>query len=313
MELNFTTLDVFTSTRFIGNPLSIIRVPQAFHDSVTEETKQRIATEFNLSEIVFLHEVRDGADHAVYDIFTPRSRMSFAGHPTIGTAIYVAQHPLQYPGLRKLKTIAGSVPFEYDHLTKTAEVDIPHDVYNHKAKLLPHPFPGPDTNPTNSEVVPLFSIVKGMAFNLVQLSNLETLALPTQGLIPLPLLYEQEHLDPGSGWDVGYTGTFYFVDLGIDSSDSVNQTRLLRTRSIGSREDPGTGSASAALCSYLALKEGRERGRGPFRYHLVQGVEFGRRCDIYVTVVRKGDGEGIEEVKLRGEAIEVMEGVLKVE
>lgn len=315
MTLPFTTLDVFTTTRFAGNPLSIIRVPSSLRPTLTEEIKQNLALEFNLSETVFLHDVTAGSSFADYDIFTPRSRMSFAGHPTIGTAIYISQHASAYPGLKTLRTIAGLVPFEYDEASRTVEVTIPHDVYLHKAKLLPHPYPGPDTNPTDSSVVPLVSIVKGMAFNLVQLSSLEALAVPTQGLVPIPRLYEREHLDPGSGWDVGYTGTFYFVDLGTDpdapsTTTTTTGTRLLRTRGIGSREDPGTGSASAALCSYLALREGRERGRGPFLYHLVQGVEMGRRCDIHVTVVRTESGEGISEVRLKGGAVEVMEGVV---
>ncbi|TBU65126.1 hypothetical protein BD310DRAFT_914116, partial [Dichomitus squalens] len=75
---------------------------------------------------------------------------------------------------------------------------------------------------------------------------------------------------------------------------------------IGTAEDPGTGSASAALCCYLSLLEGREKGVGPFEYHLVQGVEMGRRSDIFVQVQRTEDGSAIRSVNLKGTAVKVM-------
>jgi predicted PhzF superfamily epimerase YddE/YHI9 len=42
-------------------------------------------------------------------------------------------------------------------------------------------------------------------------------------------------------------------------------------------------------------------------------VEMGRRCDIFVDVVMKESGEGIEDVRLSGQAVEVMEGSLSVD
>jgi predicted PhzF superfamily epimerase YddE/YHI9 len=300
MRLDFTTLDVFTTTRYAGNPLAVIRVPSSLRDQLTEDQKQKIAREFNLSEVTFLHEPTKDNDTAEYDIFTPVARMSFAGHPTIGTATYVAQHTSLYPGITKLRTVAGLIPFDYDQASKKITVSLPHDVYTHQAHIT-HPL-----DKTNT--VPIVSIVKGMAFGLCQLPDLEALGRINGPLIPAATRYETTLLDAGSGWDVGYTGTFYYVDLKRDPKDE--SVRLLRTRSIPQHEDPGTGSASAALCCYLALTEG---ARGTAKYHLVQGVEMGRRCDIFVDVVMKEAGEGIEDVRLSGQAVEVMEGSLSVD
>jgi predicted PhzF superfamily epimerase YddE/YHI9 len=312
MELSYTTVDVFTTTRFVGNPLAIIRIPASLRAKVTEEQKQKIAREFNFSESVFLHEVVDGEDFADYDIFTPRSRMSFAGHPTIGTSIYVSEHTEAYKSVTKLRTIAGLIPFTYDKQQGTIAITIPHDVRIHQ-KRLPHPFPGSELNPTSLPTVPIVSIVKGMAFNLVQMATLEALGAAKQGLIPIADVYKHEHLDSGSGWDVGYTGTFFYCDLCRDIEAPAADVRLLRTRSLGTIEDPGTGSASAALCSFLALEEIAEKGSGPFRFHLIQGVEMGRRCDIFVEVVREEDGKSIKGVKLSGNAVKVMEGFVTVD
>jgi PhzF family phenazine biosynthesis protein len=310
MELDFTTVDVFTTTPFRGNPLAVVRVPASVSNRLTEEQKQRIALEFNLSEITFLHDVQPGQDFADYDIFTPRSRMSFAGHPTIGTAIYVAKNAAQYASVKKIRTVAGMVPFLWDESKGTVEVSIPQDVYVHKNRL-PHPFPNKEGNPTDSDTVPIVSIVKGMAFCMISVKTLETLAKADIGmLIPVADAYKHEQLDQGSGWDIGYTGTFFFCDQGVDPEDK--NRRLVRTRSLGTREDPGTGSASAALASYLALQESKEKSEGPFLFHLVQGVEMGRRCDIFVQVKRTSDGTGIVDVKLSGNAVKVMEGKVYV-
>lgn len=298
MQLQFMTTDVFTTERYIGNPLAIVCVPASFRTQLTEEQKQAIAREFNLSETVFLHEPQQDADTAIFDIFTPKSRMTFAGHPTIGTAIYVAQHPSIYPSIKNLKTIAGTIPLQFDQSTGKATVGVPHDFYVHKRKLA-HPLS------TKEKTVPIASIVKGMAFGLCQLPDLDALAARKGPLVPAEDRFQPDlFLDVGSGWDIGYTGTFYYVDLGIE-----NNIRKLRTRSIPQHEDPGTGSASAALCCYLAMTE---RAKGTIKYHLMQGVEMGRRCDIFVDVTIKEGEEAIEEVKLSGTAIEVMQGTLTV-
>lgn len=313
MQLSFTTVNVFTTRPYVGNPLAIVRVPAIMRNTLTEEQKQKIAREFNLSETTFLHEPtagdKDGT--ANFDIFTPLSRLSFAGHPTIGTAIHVASHAADYPGIKQLTTLAGDIPFTHSSTTGRVSVNVPHSFHIHKNRL-PHPLPSSSSNSSGSDTVPLVSIVKGMAFNLVPLADLTALGLPTKGLLPVEECYKAAHLDKGSGWDVGYTGTFYYTDLGVDSEGDEN-VRGLRTRSIGSREDPGTGSASCALCCYLAVVARQAGAPREQKFHLTQGVEMGRRCEIYVNVVTTSEGRGIENVELGGTAVPVMEGVLTID
>jgi trans-2,3-dihydro-3-hydroxyanthranilate isomerase len=50
MRLPYQTLDVFTQSRFSGNPLAVVQ--QA--DQLSDAQMQTIAREFNLSETVFL-------------------------------------------------------------------------------------------------------------------------------------------------------------------------------------------------------------------------------------------------------------------
>jgi PhzF family phenazine biosynthesis protein len=78
----FQTVDVFTATPFLGNPLTVVFDA----DDLSTAQMQRIANWTNLSETTFvLRPTRAGADYRVR-IFTPGAELPFAGHPTIGTA-----------------------------------------------------------------------------------------------------------------------------------------------------------------------------------------------------------------------------------
>ncbi len=105
------------------------------------------------------------------------------------------------------------------------------------------------------------------------------------------------------GWRNGLVCTMYFVAQGEDKF----RRKKYRTRMFGTREDPGTGSASSGLGCFLSE---REQGSGVFRYAFEQGVEMGRKNEISVEVTR---GEnGIEKVVLSGKAVQVMEGSLEI-
>src|SRR5947207_15127523 len=84
----FLQLDVFTRTPFTGNPLAV------FTDAsgLTEQQMQALAREMNLSETTFILprepqvEEREGKR---VRIFTVEEELPFAGHPTLGTALYL--------------------------------------------------------------------------------------------------------------------------------------------------------------------------------------------------------------------------------
>ena len=118
--------------------------------------------------------------------------------------------------------------------------------------------------------------------------------------------YDPSPLD--EGWKNGLIGTMYLVAQGEDEFGR----KKYRTRMFASREDPGTGSASSALGCYLALQEGKEKGKGPFNFAFTQGVEMGKKNEISVEVTRDEKGTGIEKVVLSGAAVTVMEGTLEV-
>ena len=88
-EYAFVTLDVFTSRPFGGNPLAVFPDGRGLDGA----TMQAIATEFNLSETVFMLPPPDGSEAiATVRIFTPVAELPFTGHPSVGAAYYVASN-----------------------------------------------------------------------------------------------------------------------------------------------------------------------------------------------------------------------------
>ena len=85
--IRFHTLDVFTDTPFAGNPLAVVLDAGA----LTTAQMQTIAREFNLSETIFVMPPQDPAHTARVRIFFPTAEIPFAGHPTIGCAILLAE------------------------------------------------------------------------------------------------------------------------------------------------------------------------------------------------------------------------------
>src|ERR1700693_646717 len=88
----FVQLDVFTQTPLAGNPLAIFTDARGLNDG----EMQALAKEMNLSKTTFIVP-RDAATEAregkKVRIFTVEEELPFAGHPTLGTALYL--HALQ--------------------------------------------------------------------------------------------------------------------------------------------------------------------------------------------------------------------------
>src|SRR5213594_4644271 len=84
----FVQLDVFTQTPLSGNPLAIFPDARGLSDA----EMQALAREMNLSETTFILP-RDAATEAregkKVRIFTVEEELPFAGHPTLGTALYL--------------------------------------------------------------------------------------------------------------------------------------------------------------------------------------------------------------------------------
>ena len=306
--MQFITTDVFTHTPYIGNPLAIVRAPPS--TNLSQDQKQAIAREFNLSETVILHETEESFRTSEWtaDIFTKTVEIPLAGHPVIGTSCYLGR-TLQASGASgtikgTLKTKAGPVAFEYETATKTAAAAIPHNSHIHDRKFdateaSQYNFP-PEVAKSMVKPASFVSIVKGMTFCCVEMPDLETLGevrLPLGGLTSDGL--NQEYFQDG------LLGFFFYCKQGESEGAVKIRTRMLKE----SLEDPATGSASSALCVFLALTETKRQVQ---KFELTQAVEMGRQSEIGVEVTLDSSGSKVEKCVLSGSAVGIMEGSIVV-
>src|SRR5277367_4165483 len=112
MDHRFYTLDVFTTTRFQGNPLAVF----TDGDGLSQDQMHAIAREMNLSETVFVQRPTEDRALARLRIFTTKQELKLAGHPVIGTWFLLAELgvvPAQEGGVHVLQqTGAGILPVE---------------------------------------------------------------------------------------------------------------------------------------------------------------------------------------------------------
>src|SRR5216117_511558 len=110
----FVQLDVFTQTPLSGNPLAIFPDARGLNDAEI----QALAREMNLSETTFIFP-RDAATEAregkKVRIFTVETELPFAGHPTLGTALflYASESNSKKSAEITLDLKAGKVPVRF--------------------------------------------------------------------------------------------------------------------------------------------------------------------------------------------------------
>lgn len=308
-KLSFNTLDVFTTTPYTGNQLALIHVPSS--TPLSKSQQQTIAKEFNYSETVFLHEKTSNSPTPTYDaqIFTPKSELPFAGHPTIGTAVWIFTNLEKESDEIVVNLKAGPVKATFDRGTGRARAEIPQEAHVHAARIDGERVGVVQAGLAGSEnvknlTVDVASIVRGVNFALIDLSqnpsDLAHVAVTKDNILTKDKLDEN--------WPTNLEGdVFYYIKPDQNDDDII---RVRQRVIVIELEDPATGAASGALTSFLALKRGE--GGKTYRFELEQGVEMGRRSVIGAEVTLSGDGKGVERVALLGEAVEVMEGKLRV-
>src|SRR5262249_9505415 len=107
----FRQVDVFTSMPFRGNPLAVLLDA----DDLDAAAMQRIAAWTNLSETAFVLKPTQAEASYRVRIFTPRSELPFAGHPSVGTAHALLEAGLIKPGAALVQECgAGLLPLSVD-------------------------------------------------------------------------------------------------------------------------------------------------------------------------------------------------------
>src|SRR5437879_6506492 len=108
----FVQLDVFTQTPLAGNPLAIFTDARGLNDG----EMQALAREMNLSETTFVlpgDDATEAREGKKVRIFTVEQELPFAGHPTLGTALYLYASESKNPAEINLDLKAGKIPVRF--------------------------------------------------------------------------------------------------------------------------------------------------------------------------------------------------------
>ncbi|OLF10625.1 2,3-dihydro-3-hydroxyanthranilate isomerase [Actinophytocola xinjiangensis] len=270
--LEYVVADVFAEEPLSGNPVAVFLAAAG----LSADRMQRLAREMNLSETVFvLPPERDG-DVRVR-IFTPVNELSFAGHPTLGTAIVLA-------GDRDrllMETGMGTVPFTYDRsravLSATMRQPVPTwEPYAQSAHLVA-------ALGITDSTLPVEVYRNGPRHVYVGLPDVRALSAlrPDQRALA-------DHLDVAANC---------FAPAG-------ESWRLrMFSPAYGVAEDAATGSAAGPLAVHLA-----RHGRIAYgdRIEIWQGVEMGRPSRMLATAT--GAGDRVDRVEVSGSAVVVARG-----
>jgi trans-2,3-dihydro-3-hydroxyanthranilate isomerase len=295
--LPFVTLDVFTDTRFGGNPLAVF--PDA--RGLTDGEMQRIAAETALSETVFVWPPADPAHTARVRIFGPTAEMAFAGHPNVGAAIVLAGMGRDEAGWLRFEEPAGLVAVRVersdDGTVTAAHVDAPQPLALGRA--LPATDVAACIGLGEDDLVldahpPRFASV-GLPFCVVEVRG-DALDRAHTDVAAMRALADSVLVDP--------------AELAIHLYAHVGRTAgRLAARMFwpgaGIDEDPATGSANAALAALLLHVRGGER----WTFDVAQGAAMGRPSRLTATAWRTPEGV---RARVGGGAVRVFEGVLRL-
>ncbi len=292
MKRRFATLDVFSDRRFAGNPLAVVLQAEGLETAAM----QTIAGEFNLSETVFILAAEHAAHRARYRIFTPRRELPFAGHPTVGTAVLLANlDGGENARDMTLGANVGPVACRVSPGEGHASFDLP---------TLP-------VEAGTASAVPALAAALGLAandiglgdfapscwsagvpFTFVPLKNLDAVRRAKPDLARFAALNEPQSV-------------FAFSNETAERGHDFHARMF--APSFGVIEDPATGSAAAAfagaLCRFANLRDGSHA------FTIEQGYEMGRPSLIHLNLTLAGGA--LAAASVGGHAVVVSNGTIE--
>jgi trans-2,3-dihydro-3-hydroxyanthranilate isomerase len=297
----FIQVDVFTQTPLAGNPLAIF--PEAH--GLTDAEMQALAREMNLSETTFIlprdagTEAREGKK---VRIFTVETELPFAGHPTLGTALYLyaSESNQKKPAEITLDLKVGKIPVRFTANSENAGDRVDGQVFGEMRQRDPE-FGTPLSREDVARVIgiavdeipsewPIQPVSTGLTFTIVPFRNRQTLS-------DLKFSYIQ------AAEFLKKTGANFFYFLCPERREGRLGARA-RMFFYGG-EDPATGSAAGCAASWM-VQHGI--ANSDEQVMIRQGIECCRPSEMHVRATR--EGERVTNVRVGGHAVEILRGTV---
>jgi trans-2,3-dihydro-3-hydroxyanthranilate isomerase len=295
----FVQLDVFTKTPLTGNPLAIFTDARG----LTDQQMQALAREMNLSETTFVLprdpqvEAQEGKR---VRIFTVEEELPFAGHPTLGTALYLHSTATSGADEIVLDLNVGKIGVRFrtdsNHRSNRVAGDVFGEMRQGDPEFGPTLPPDKVASVLGSEEIaaewPSQIVSTGLPFAIVPIRDSKTLANLKPDLVRVGALLE------GTG-----ARFCYFI-----SPERQGRLEVRARMFFYGGEDPATGSAAGCAASWM-VQYGI--ANSDEQVLIRQGVEIRRPSEMYVRATR--DGQRVTNVRVGGYAVEVLRGTVRLD
>ncbi len=302
----FVQLDVFTQTPLTGNALAVFTDARGLDDG----EMQALAREMNLSETTFILP-RDPAIEAQEGkkvrIFTVAEELPFAGHPTLGTALYIyasrAAPVSEQSAEVTLDLKAGKIPVRFTPDSENAgRKRVDGRVFGEMRQRDPE-FGISFSREEVARVIgigadeilpewPIQIVSTGLPFAIVGIRNQKTLAN-----------LNFSHAQAAEFLKSSEAKFFYFLCPQRHEGRLEARARMF----FYGAEDPATGSAAGCAASWMAQ---HGIANSDEQVLIRQGVEIHRPSEMHVRATR--DGQRVTDVRVGGYAVEVLRGTVTI-
>jgi trans-2,3-dihydro-3-hydroxyanthranilate isomerase len=296
----YTLIDVFTDKPFSGNQLAVFTDAQG----LSGETMQTIAREMNLAETTFVLPAKDAASDFHVRIFSPAVEMPTAGHPTVGTALVLAEqgkiNRAGSPVITRFEEQVGVIPVELtfrDGSRTVATMDQPIPTFGdaHEDRAAVAALLSVDATDLDDRY-PIQQVSSGVPFLFIPARDRVAI-----GRMKLRLdLWERDFRDAAKG--------FFLFTLDAELPGSLVHCRMFAP-ALGIPEDPATGIAHGPLGAYL-LKHGVISGDSA-AFISEQGFEM-RRPSLITVTIEQSAGK-VTRARVSGSGAVVAEGTMYVD
>jgi trans-2,3-dihydro-3-hydroxyanthranilate isomerase len=303
-EIAYEVVDVFTTTRFGGNPLAVIPDARDFPD----ELMQQVAAEFGFSETTFVLPPVDPQHTAHVRIFTPTAEVPFAGHPNVGTAFVLARRGVVFGQaigeqmrFEERAGVVGVSILRRDGAVSGAAITAPRalEVGQEVAVELVAACASLAPEDVLAATHPPRVVSVGLPFVVAELASRAALSRAR------PNIASFTEADAAVPLGDGRFSLFVYVP-GPDAGRQFSARMFAPLDNV--LEDPATGSASAALGAYRAALMPEQDA--DIALEIEQGVDMGRPSQIRVQVQKTGGV--VRQVVIGGDCVAVMRGELSI-
>lgn len=294
---DFVQLDVFTRTPLAGNPLAV------FSDAhgLTDREMQALAREMNLSETTFIlpRQPKVEAEQGTrVRIFTVEEELPFAGHPTLGTALYLYSKASSATDAISLDLNVGKIDISFRAESSEKSDRVDGNVFGEMRQR----------DPEFGKTIRRDELATALGENGDQVDAGLSAQIVSTGLpfaiVPLPSLDALTNLKPDFPrlnallQDTG-ARFCYFI-----APEQKGDWRRIRARMFFyGGEDPATGSAAGCAVSWITHHRLTNSDEPII---IRQGIEAGRPGEIFGRA-QLVNGK-VTDVRIGGYAVEVLRG-----